>query len=52
MIIPTKITKYSIAKIPRPLVIIKNQNDNPAVTAMDLNLGDDDCILNRINERN
>ena len=26
-------------------LIIKNQNDNPAVTASDLNLGDDVCIF-------
>ena len=31
-------------------VIIKNQNDNPAVTASDLNLGDDVFILYRIDE--
>ena len=30
--------------------IIKNQNENPAVTANDLNLGDDNSILNRIDE--
>ena len=31
-------------------VMIKNQKVNPAVTANDLNLGDESCILNRINE--
>ena len=31
-------------------VIIKNQKENPAVTARALNLGDDSSILNRINE--
>ena len=30
--------------------IIKNQNDNPAVTARDLNLGDDVSMLNWIDE--
>jgi len=31
-------------------VMMKNQNDNPAVTARDLNLGDDAFILNRIDK--
>ena len=31
-------------------VMMKNQNDNPAVTARDLNLGDDVFILNRIDK--
>ena len=31
-------------------VMMKNQNDNPAVTARDLNLGDDASILNRIDK--
>jgi hypothetical protein len=31
---------------------MKNQNDIPAVTANALNLGDDNSILNRINECN
>ena len=31
-------------------VIIKNQNENPAVTANDLNLGEDNSILNRIDK--
>ena len=30
--------------------IIKNQNENPAVTARDLNLGDDASISNWINK--
>ena len=30
--------------------ITKNQKVNPAVTANDLNLGDESFILNRINE--
>ena len=49
-IIPIKIAKYSIEKIPVLEVIIKNQKDNPAVIASDLNLGEDVCILNRINK--
>ena len=48
--IPIKIAKYSTLNNPAAFVNIKNQNDSPAVTARDLNLGDDDCILNRINE--
>jgi hypothetical protein len=31
-------------------VIIKNQKENPAVTASALNLGEDNSILNWINE--
>ena len=31
-------------------VMMKNQNDNPAVTARDLNLGDDAFILNRVDK--
>jgi len=45
-----KITKYSIVKTPKIDVIIKNQKVNPADTANALNLGDDNSILNRINE--
>ena len=48
--IAIKIIKYSNVKNPVLVVIIKNQNENPAVTANDLNLGDDVCILDRINE--
>ena len=48
--IPIKRTKYSIEKEPVLDVMIKNQNDNPAVTASDLNLGEDVCILYRIDE--
>ena len=47
---PTKMSKISIEKIPIDVVIIKNQNDNPAVTARDLNLDEDVFILNRIYE--
>jgi len=45
-----KIAKYSNLKIPKIDVIIKNQKVNPADTANALNLGDDNSILNRINE--
>ena len=31
-------------------VIIKNQNENPKVTARDLNLGEENSILNWINK--
>lgn len=48
--IPTKIPKYSMLNTSAAFVKIKNHNDSPAVTAMDLNLGDEVCILNWINE--
>ena len=48
--IATNIIKISIENIPVDVVMIKNQNDNPAVTASDLNRGDDAFILNRIDE--
>jgi hypothetical protein len=35
---------------PSTFVIIKNQNENPAVIANALNLGEDNSILNRIDE--
>ncbi len=46
----TKMSIISIEKNPIEDVIIKNQNESPAVTASDLNLGEDACILYRINE--
>ena len=46
----TNIIKISIEKIPVDDVMIKNQKDNPAVTARDLNRGELVCILNRIDE--
>ena len=49
-IIPTNIIKISIENIPIEYVAIKNQKDNPAVTAKDLNLGELDCILNWIDK--
>jgi len=46
----TNIIKISIENIPVDDVITKNQNDNPAVTAMDLNRGELVCILNRVDK--
>ena len=46
----TKIPSNSKEKTPVAEVIIKNQKVNPAVTASALNLGDENSILNRINE--
>ena len=40
-ILAMKINRYSIEYNPNEEVIIKNQNVNPAVTATDLNLGED-----------
>ena len=45
-----KITSASIENKPEADVIIKNQKENPAVTASALNLGEDNSILNWINE--
>ena len=47
-----KITNTSIENKPEAEVIIKNQKENPAVTASALNLGEDSSILNCINECN
>ena len=49
-IITIKIAKYSSLKTPKIDVIIKNQRVNPAETANALNRGEDNSILNRINE--
>ena len=49
-IIATNMIKISIENTSVDDVMIKNQNDNPAVTARDLNLGDDAFILNWIDE--
>ena len=46
----TKITNTSIENKPIVELIIKNQKENPAVTANALNLGEDSSILNRIYE--
>ena len=43
--IPIKRSKNSIENTLKLELITKNQNDNPAVTASDLNLGDDVCIF-------
>ena len=48
--IATNIIKISIENIPVEDVMIKNQKDNPAVTANDLNLGELVCILNGIDK--
>ena len=42
----------SVSKVNKPIedVMITNQKVNPAETASALNLGDDNSILNRINE--
>ncbi len=50
IVIATKITNASIENKPVADDIIKNQRENPAVTANALNLCDDNSILNRINE--
>jgi len=48
--ITTKTASVSKEKTPIAVDIIKNQNENPAVTANDLNLGEESSILNWINE--
>ena len=50
IVIRTKIVNASIENKPVAEEIIKNQKENPAVTAKALNLGDDNSILDRINE--
>ena len=45
-----KIPNASKENNPMAEEMIKNQKENPAVTANALNLGDDSSILNRINE--
>jgi len=42
--------KISMENMPMDVVMMKNQNVSPAVTAIDLNRGDDAFILNRIDE--
>ena len=49
--ITIKITSASKENTPTDEDIIKNQKENPAVTANALNLEEDSSILNRINER-
>ena len=48
--IAIKTTSASKEKTPIAVDIMKNQNENPAVTANDLNLGEESSILNWINE--
>jgi len=48
--IAIKIANDSKENKPMDEEIIKNHKENPAVTARDLNLGDDNSILDRINE--
>ena len=50
--IATKTTNASKEKTPIVVDIMKNQKENPAVTANDLNLGEESSILNRIDECN
>ena len=45
-----KISKTSNENNPDTEVIIKNQNESPAVTDAALKRGDDNCILNRVNK--
>ena len=48
--ITTKTANASKEKTPITVDITKNQKENPAVTANDLNLGEESSILNWINE--
>jgi hypothetical protein len=48
--IATKTASASKEKTPIAVDIMKNQKENPAVTANDLNLGEESSILNWINE--
>ena len=45
-----KTASASKEKTPIAVDIMKNQKENPAVTANDLNLGEESSILNWINE--
>ena len=45
-----KTSSASVEKYPIADIIMKNQNDNPAVTASDLNLGEDVSMLYWINK--
>jgi len=46
----TKIANSSNEKYKVVDVMIKNQKESPAVTAMDLNLGEESSMLNRVDE--
>ena len=48
--LPMKISIISNENMPDTEIIIKNQNERPAVTATDLKRGDDSSILNRIDK--
>ena len=50
IVIATKIANASKENKPVAEEIIKNQKENPAVTANALNLGEDNSILNWIDE--
>ena len=45
-----KMSNISNEKILNAEIIMKNQNERPAVTATDLKRGDDNSILNRIDK--
>ena len=45
-----KTSNISNEKIPDAEIIMKNQNERPAVTATDLKRGDDNSILYRIDK--
>ena len=45
-----KMINISMEKIPTTLVIMKNQKENPAETVRALNRGEDNSILDRINQ--
>ena len=45
-----KMSNISNEKIPNAEIIMKNQNERPAVTATDLKRGEDNSILYRINK--
>ena len=46
----TKMTSDVRENVPSDVVITKNQNDKPVVTASALNLGEDNSMLNRIDK--
>ena len=50
IVIAINITNNSIEKLPVAEVIIKNQNESPAVIVSDLNRGEDNSILYRIDK--
>ena len=50
-IVTTNTASASNENNPTVDVIIKNQKENPAVTASPLNLGEESSILDRIDER-